>query len=96
MSSSLTVIPDSSSSENKEAANKKFQEVVFAYATLSEDQRRKRYEDDDLEQYAALEALAKRSDEEIAILKSYAQIFSTYKKYDKRDGSMEVDADGSF
>ena len=44
MTSSLTVIPDKASSENKEAANKKFQEVAFAYAILSDDRRRKRYD----------------------------------------------------
>ncbi|KAF2675709.1 DnaJ-domain-containing protein [Lentithecium fluviatile CBS 122367] len=36
--------PDKASPDEKEAANKKFQEIAFAYAVLSDDRRRKRYD----------------------------------------------------
>ncbi|KAJ4381695.1 hypothetical protein N0V86_003059 [Didymella sp. IMI 355093] len=36
--------PDKAAEGEKEAANKKFQEIAFAYAILSDDRRRKRYD----------------------------------------------------
>ncbi|KAF2874337.1 hypothetical protein BDV95DRAFT_487818 [Massariosphaeria phaeospora] len=36
--------PDKAQDSDKEAANKKFQEIAFAYAVLSDDRRRKRYD----------------------------------------------------
>ncbi|KAF2791950.1 DnaJ-domain-containing protein [Melanomma pulvis-pyrius CBS 109.77] len=36
--------PDKAQDEDKTAANKKFQEIAFAYAVLSDDHRRKRYD----------------------------------------------------
>ncbi|KAF2830806.1 DnaJ-domain-containing protein [Ophiobolus disseminans] len=36
--------PDKAAADQKEAANKKFQEIAFAYAVLSDDRRRKRYD----------------------------------------------------
>lgn len=41
---SLTLTSDKSTLENKDTANKKFQEIAFAYAILSDDRRRKRYD----------------------------------------------------
>ena len=40
----LTTITDKTISDNKDAANKKFQEIAFAYAILSDERRRKRYD----------------------------------------------------
>ena len=40
----LTRLADKSGESEKEAANKKFQEIAFAYAVLSDDRRRKRYD----------------------------------------------------
>jgi DnaJ family protein C protein 9 len=40
----LTFEPDKSQETDKTAANKKFQEIAFAYAILSDDKRRKRYD----------------------------------------------------
>lgn len=36
--------PDKAAAEDKEAANTKFQEIAFAYAILSDERRRKRYD----------------------------------------------------
>jgi DnaJ family protein C protein 9 len=38
------LLPDKAAPDAKEAANKAFQEVAFAYAVLSDDRRRKRYD----------------------------------------------------
>ncbi|KAF2753986.1 chaperone protein dnaJ 6, partial [Pseudovirgaria hyperparasitica] len=42
--SALIHHPDKAQPENKEAAHKKFQEIAFAYAILSDERRRKRYD----------------------------------------------------
>ena len=42
--SALKHHPDKASAEDKETANKKFQEIAFAYAILSDEGRRKRYD----------------------------------------------------
>lgn len=40
----LTIRPDKASESEKPEANKKFQEIAFAYAVLSDERRRKRYD----------------------------------------------------
>jgi DnaJ family protein C protein 9 len=44
ISSALTLVSDKATPDNKDAANKKFQEIAFAYAILSDERRRKRYD----------------------------------------------------
>jgi hypothetical protein len=44
ISSALTFVSDKATPDNKDAANKKFQEIAFAYAILSDERRRKRYD----------------------------------------------------
>jgi DnaJ family protein C protein 9 len=44
ISSSLILLSDKATAENKDAANKQFQEIAFAYAILSDDRRRRRYD----------------------------------------------------